>query len=109
MLDWRDVAALHREGSGSWDLVLASDVLYSAGEIVPIVRACKVLLRSNHRSRVLLSCSAWFEGFQPTLLAAFEEEGFGLLSQSFSGQNTTSDTSTAVVLELSLLSERASL
>ena len=110
VLDWRDVAALNREGSGSWDLVLASDVLYSAGELVPIARACNVLLRSTPRSRVLLSCSAWFEGFQPTLLQAFEEEGFGLVSQSVCGQNTTSDTSAAVVLELSLLSrERASL
>ena len=109
-LDWRDVAALNREGSGSWDLVLASDVLYSAGELVPIARACNVLLRSTPRSRVLLSCSAWFEGFQPTLLQACEEEGFGLVSQSVCGQNTTSDTSAAVVLELSLLSrERASL
>lgn len=89
MLDWRDVEAVAREASGSWDLVLAADVLYTAGDLVPVARASRVMLRSESRSRVLLACSAWFEGFQPTLVAAFEEEGFVLLSQWASGRGSS--------------------
>jgi len=91
VLDWRDAAAVEREACGSWDMVLAADVLYTAGDLVPVARASRTLLRSNPHSRVLLACSAWFEGFQPTLVAVFQEEGLTLLSQCCSGLGTGSD------------------
>lgn len=83
LLDWREVDAVSQRASedGGWDLVLAADVLYSAGDIQPLVGAAAVLLRRTPRSRFVLACSAWFGDLEPPLLAHAEASGLLLSSR----------------------------
>ena len=82
-LDWRDFEAVGRTHSGDgrgFDLILAADVLYTAGDIAPLVRAAARLLRPGATSRFVLARSSWFEDLTPTLVACAEEAGFILQS-----------------------------
>lgn len=86
VLDWRDSASIGKRAleGGGWDLVLAADVLYSAGDILPLISAASQLLSSQRslRSRFLLACSTWFDDLQPSLLASAEAAGFALRSKT---------------------------
>ena len=83
LLDWREAEAVaQRAGEGGgWDMVLAADVLYSAGDIQPLVGAAAALLRRTPRSRFLLACSAWFGDLEHPLLANAEAAGLRLTSR----------------------------
>ena len=79
LLDWNDAAHLARYSTGhrmgNFDLVLAADVLFSAGNVGPLARAAASLLRLSAHARILLSRSDYFESFDPMLLAGCEELG----------------------------------
>jgi predicted nicotinamide N-methyase len=78
-LDWRDAVAIATHAADGFDLVLAADVLYSVGDVVPLLRAARALLRPGARARFALARSAWFEDLQPTLVASAEELGMLLV------------------------------
>ena len=83
VLDWRDTHAVgttRAADGGRFELVLLADVLYTAGDIAPLVRAACALLRPGGCSRVLLARSSWFEDLQPSLVASADEHGLELLS-----------------------------
>lgn len=112
-LDWRDVDAVDAamdggdDGSGRFDLVMAADVLYSVGEITPLLKAAATLLGPTSRGgRLLVARSAWFEDLQPTLVATAEEHGFALASEETRAGGGASDSdldeSDATVLEFVL-------
>lgn len=85
LFDWRDTEAAAKLQSqqelDGFDLVLAADVLYAAGDIAPLMRAAALLLRHGAQSRLLVARSAWFEELQPTLVASAEGEGLSLVKQ----------------------------
>lgn len=102
VLDWRDTDSIRAHASQPFDLILAADVLYSVGDVVPLVRAaCALMGGDEHpsdRARFLVARSAWFEDLQPTLVACAEEAGLRLLSEStLPGRND--DGTRATVLE----------
>ena len=80
-LDWREGVTNHEPGT--WDVVLAADVLYAAGDILPLVTAASALLRKDESSkgRFVLASSAWFRDLQPTLVASAEEVGLVLSNE----------------------------
>ena len=88
-LDWREPTSVARVAAqdGGWDMVLAADVLYSAGEISPLVLAASALLGrgeggggegGGRARRFVLACSAWFADLQPSLVASAEAAGLRL-------------------------------
>ena len=82
-LDWREADALAPHAA-SFDLVLAADVLYAAGDIQPLAHAAAALLRpaaSTAHGRFVLACSAWFGDLEPTLLASAAGAGLRLASR----------------------------
>ena len=92
-LDWREPTSVARVAAqdGGWDMVLAADVLYSAGEISPLVLAASALLGrgeggggegGGRARRFVLACSAWFADLQPSLVASAEAAGLRLRDPS---------------------------
>ena len=98
-LDWREpsqVDALRaaEAPADGFDLLLAADVLFSVGDVAPLVAAATALLKRGAASRLVIARSAFFEDLQPTLAAAAEAADLCVLS-------ATSDAAAgAVTLEL---------
>ena len=72
---------------GSFDLVLAADVLFSVGDIEPLVKAVACLPRmpsllgGGVGPRALVAHSRWFGRLVLTLLASFEAAGMRLVPE----------------------------